>query len=292
MEPRRRRFARFEGVRSDYRRTYQNAAGAEAGHIRLGPAQSARVSLSKILLQHLGAAGARIQTKAAGDTRDLSFRDLDNYALINETKIQAETSPVLSGQYVLKPAETAVFKYILTGVDDSALDMAKPETSQPMRQAAQLELLDRQIRDLDQEIAAADHDQDELEKLDSSLEEQLAESFQVQEEAESDYRELTGRRRRLRLEHEDAQDRIAEIDTLLARFTLLEQHYGSDQDRLAAIIEAELSSRLGMGKFARFAEPIPRTTDRHLPVMVTSTRSSRRPGPRPPICSAAPPNSS
>ena len=26
-------------------------------------------------------------------------------------------------QYILKPAETAVFKYILTGVDDSALDV-------------------------------------------------------------------------------------------------------------------------------------------------------------------------
>jgi hypothetical protein len=44
---------------------------------------------------------------------------------------------------MLKAVETAVFKYVLTGVDDSALDMAKPETSQPMRQAAQLELLDR-----------------------------------------------------------------------------------------------------------------------------------------------------
>lgn len=199
---------------------------------------SAKVSLSKILLEQLGAAGARIQTKAAGATRDLSFRDLDSYALINETKIQAETSPVLSGQYILKPAETAVFKYILTGVDDSALDVAKPEPSQPMRQAAQLELLDQQIRNLDQEIAAADHDKEELEKLDSSLDVELAESFQVQEETESDYRELTGHRRRLRREHEEAQDRIAEIDTLLARFSLLEQHYGSDQDRLAAIIEA------------------------------------------------------
>jgi hypothetical protein len=32
---------------------------------------------------------------------------------------------------------------VLTGVDDSALDLAKPDTSRPMRQAAQLELLDQ-----------------------------------------------------------------------------------------------------------------------------------------------------
>jgi hypothetical protein len=209
---------------------------------------SAKVSLSKILLEQLGAAGARIQTKAAGETRDLSFRDLDMYALVNETKIQAGTSPVLSGQYVLKTAETAIFKYVLTGVDDSALDMAKPETSQPMRQAAQLELLDQQIRELDQEITAADQDQEELERLDSSLDVELAETFQVQEEAESDYRELTGRRRGLRREYENIQDRMAEIDTLQARFSLLQQHYGSDQDRLAAVIEAGILFSLEEGE--------------------------------------------
>jgi hypothetical protein len=93
-----------------------------------------------MLLEQLGAAGARVQTKAAGDTKDLSFRDLGDYALIEEAKIQARTSPVLTGQYNLKTPETAVFKYVLTGVDDSALDMAKPETSQPVRQAVQLEL--------------------------------------------------------------------------------------------------------------------------------------------------------
>ena len=42
----------------------------------------------------------------------------------------------------------------------------------------------------------------------------------------------------MRREYIDIEDRVAEIDTLLARFNLLEQHYGSDQDRLAAVIEA------------------------------------------------------
>jgi DNA repair exonuclease SbcCD ATPase subunit len=127
---------------------------------------------------------------------------------------------------------------VLTGVDDSALDLAKPETTQLLRQATQLELLDHQIREIDHEIAAADDDQEELERLDSSLDAELAESFQVQEETESDYRELTGRRRQLRREYVEIEDRVPEIDTLLARFRLLEQHYGSDQDRLAAVIEA------------------------------------------------------
>lgn len=209
----------------------------------LSARSSARASLSKFLLTQLRggnvvASNARIRTNAAGQTRDLSFRELGIYALINETKIQAPTSPILTGQYVTKTAETSVFKFVLTGVDDAALDIGKADSSQRLRQAAQLELIDQQIRDLDQEIAAADHDRDELEKLESSIDSELAESFQVQEETETDYRELTRRRRVLRTELENAHDRVAEIDTLQARFGLLEQHYGSDQDRLAAIIEA------------------------------------------------------
>jgi hypothetical protein len=42
----------------------------------------------------------------------------------------------------------------------------------------------------------------------------------------------------MRREYVDIEDRVAEIDTLLARFRLLQQHYGSDQARLAAMIEA------------------------------------------------------
>jgi hypothetical protein len=75
----------------------------------------------------------------------VSFRDLVRLSLVNETKIQDTLSPVLSGQYVTKTAETSVFKYMLTGVDDSAIDLAKSDPAQPARQAAQLELLDRQL---------------------------------------------------------------------------------------------------------------------------------------------------
>jgi hypothetical protein len=199
---------------------------------------SANVSLSKILLAQLGAADKRVQTNAAGATRDLSYRDLERFAIVNETKIQEGTSPVLTGQYTSKTAETSVFKFLLTGIDDSALDLAKPDANRPLRQAAQLELLDRQIRELDQEINEADQDHEELQQLNLTLDTELATSFSVQEEAERDYRALTTQRRQLRREHEEIRDRIDEIDTLQARFDLLDQHYSSDQERLASAIEA------------------------------------------------------
>jgi hypothetical protein len=199
---------------------------------------SAKSSLSKMLLEQLGAGGVRIRTDAAGKTRDLSFRDLERHALINEAKIQQPLSPIVSGQYVTKTAETSVFKYMLTGVDDSALDLAKPDDRQPLRQAAQLELLDRQVRDIEHEITEANQDHEELMRLGQEIDEQLTRTFQVQESTESGYRELTENRRELRQEHELIQDRLAEIDTLRARFELLAEHYKSDGQRLASIVEA------------------------------------------------------
>ena len=206
------------------------------------------ISLSKILLAQLGAADKRVQTNASGATRELSYRDLERFAIVNETKIQEGTSPILTGQYVSKTAETSVFKYLLTGVDDSALDMAKPDATRPLRQAAQLELLDQQIRELDRGIAEADQDHEELQQLDLSLDNELAQSFSVQEEAERDYRSLTTQRRQLRREYEQVHDRMDEIDTLQARFGLLEQHYSSDQERLASAIEAGTLFALEEGK--------------------------------------------
>lgn len=199
---------------------------------------SAKVSLSRLLLAQLGAADKRVQTNASGSTRDLSYRDLERFSIVNETKIQEPMSPVLTGQVIFKTAETSVFKFLLTGVDDSALDLAKPDDSRPMRQAAQLELLDQQIREVEREIAEADQDHEDLQQLDLTLTDELAQSFSVQEEAERDYRALTIRRRELRREHEGIRDRIDEIDTLRARFDLLDQHYASDQERLESAIEA------------------------------------------------------
>ncbi|PDS31475.1 ATP-binding protein [Rhizobium phaseoli] len=198
----------------------------------------AQNSLSRLLLAQVGAANARVRTDASGKTRDLSFRDLERHAFVSETKIQDVSSPVLSGQFVAKTAETSVFKYMLTGVDDSALDAAKTSAEQPMRQAAQLELLDKQIRDAEREIEEADQDHEELLQQDSALDVELSQTFSVQESTEATYRELTSNRLELRREYETLQDRVGEIDTLTERFKLLAEHYRSDEVRLASIVEA------------------------------------------------------
>lgn len=210
---------------------------AASDGVSISARHPSKTSLSKMLLAILGAEGRRVRTNAAGTTRDLSFRDLNRLSTVDEAKIQSLTSPVLTGQHVSRTAETSVFKYLLTGVDDSALDLAKPDPNQPMRQAAQMEVLDKQIRDVEHELSEEVQDQEELIEFDRKLDEELKEQFDVQEVAESTYRVLTSDRRELRSAYDTIQDRIREIGTLSERFSLLFEHYRSDQRRLAAIAE-------------------------------------------------------
>jgi hypothetical protein len=204
----------------------------------LSAQHNARKSLSKFLLEDVGAQARKIRTDAKGKTRELSFRDLLRLSIVDETDIQKKASPVLTGQFVTKTPELSVFKYVLMGVDDSALDIAQRDENKELRQAAQLELIDRQIRELDKEIEESSVDLEELRKNDEQIDAQLEKNFDVQERSEVTYRALLARRRQLRSSYDDETSRSREIQTLLRRFELLKKHYESDKRRLTSIQEA------------------------------------------------------
>jgi len=215
----------------------RNKPRAEDGE-NLSVRHGAKKSLSKFLLRMIGAEGARIRVNAKGLTRDLSFRDLSRHVLINETKIQSVESPIQFGQYMDRTAEMSTFKYLVSGVDDAALAVTKTATDVVTRTAAQLELIDRLVSELDREIDELDADPDELQSQEQAIDQQLNQQFSVQENTEATYRTLSDRQRSLRDSRDRYVDRMDDVRTLLARFSLLSEHYASDIKRLEAIREA------------------------------------------------------
>jgi hypothetical protein len=204
----------------------------------LGASHRAAKSLSKFLLEVVGMQGVRLRRNVRGDLQDLSFRNLAHLVLIPEGKIQSETSPVETGQYVTKTAEFSLFKYLLTGLDDSSIQIADRHQRDRNRIAAQLELLDAQIGEAEQAVKAVAEDREDLGARRSRLEETMDAALRAWDETSVDYRDLAGRRRELRTRRDGAVDRRDEINLLLARFGLLAQHYESDLSRLRAIEEA------------------------------------------------------
>ena len=75
---------------------------------------------------------------------------------------------------------------------------------------------------------------DQLDRLDATMEAQ-SEQLSI---SESTFRQYAVDRRDIARRVEDARNRLAEVTSLLDRFTLLNSHYTSDIARLKAIEEA------------------------------------------------------
>jgi hypothetical protein len=211
--------------------------GGGVGEV-LGATHRAANSLSKFLLNVVGMIGVRLRRNAKGDLQDLSFMNIAHLVIIPEGKIQSEVSPVETGQYTSKTIEFSIFKYLLTAIDDSSLQIADRQHRDRAKIAAQLELLDAQIADAEQAVTSLAEEREDLGERHERLEETVDAALRAWSEASVDYRSLAARRRVLRTHRDEYLDRQDEIDLLLARFALLAQQYESDLSRLAAIEEA------------------------------------------------------
>ncbi|WP_425488242.1 hypothetical protein [Microvirga mediterraneensis] len=203
-------------------------------------------NLSTFLLAKVGLDHKRLRKNKRNDTQSLSIRNLARLLIINEEEIIQKRSPLSDGNYVADTPNTALFKLLLTGVDDSALASASRRTPEEQSRDAQIDLLDQLIteyRGRVKELAGPPAElESQLGRLDKTMyahSEQLAVS-------EAQFREAANRRRELLKRLEEGNNRLAEMNSTVSRFVLLDTHYSSDIERLRGIQEAgSLFSALG-----------------------------------------------
>jgi hypothetical protein len=99
-------------------------------------------NVSQFLLNEIGLRGKLIAENASGSKRPLSFRDIVRFCMVDETSIQSEASPALSGQHASASAERRVFQLLLTGTDDSALQEVIGQGDFRVSKAAKVELVE------------------------------------------------------------------------------------------------------------------------------------------------------
>ena len=202
-------------------------------------------TVSHFLLGATGLTGKKVRTNQQGKTRPLSFRDIARLVLVNETSVIAERSPIFSGHRMSQTAESSVFRFLLTGIDDSSViakeDVKVAKGRREGKSEVIKELLQKaraQVGDLN-----ADGDETELREQLTRLEASLDEASQAVAAEQQSAATLEGARR-------DAWERLREVDSRLVvlaelqeRFRLLQEQYASDLRRLESISEAGL--RLG-----------------------------------------------
>ena len=160
--------------------------------------------------------------------------------IVNERDIQREASPYISEQYTSITVDKSRLRFLLTGVDDSKLIPEEKERAVISRQA-RLQLLSEFIEESESRIPSlgdGENVQGEMEAQLTRLAQSLDLERQVLSSSEAQYREALRVRNELRSNYAAAEDRLAEISEMLARFSLLEKQYSTDLMRLENISEA------------------------------------------------------
>lgn len=202
-------------------------------------------NLSQFLLEKIGLANRQIVTDMHGKKRSLSFRDLARYCLVDESAIQSETSPALSGQYQSVTAERSVFRMLITGADDSAVvPVVNPKTFR-VATTGKVEMLDEMITSIDEEITADFPEPDKLGEQEEQLEEVWQAAQSELEAARDEFRSTLAAKAELASQIMRLRQRRDEIAINVGRFEQLRAVYRSDVQRLEALEEAGFLLSLG-----------------------------------------------
>ncbi|MDP2452383.1 MAG: AAA family ATPase [Polaromonas sp.] len=221
------------------------STGKADQHLSAKHSAADKDSLSQYLLSLARLAEKKVRTNKQGKTREVSFRDLARLILVDEETIISKTSPILSGQYTAGTAESAVFRLLLTGVDDSSLISSEDPKVAKGRQAGKVEMLDLLLNQtkgrmaemqLPGDVQAWQSQLAEIETLFETAQKALAVEQQNAAQLEGERRAELSRLRQL-------ESKSGVLRELQRRFTLLEQQYLSDLRRLESIAEA--GARLG-----------------------------------------------
>lgn len=197
-------------------------------------------TVSQFYLDKLGLSGTVLRQKKSA-TQNLTIRTLANLVLVSETRIIAERSPILSGQFTGATPEKSLFKFVLSGVDDSALITYVTDAKAAEENLARLTAGQSLLEDRRQLLKERGVDESSLRTRLVELEGKMVLVRSDTGEADADLLTVRRRIRRIADTRDLAERRIGELDTMLGRFNLLDAHYVSDLARLQAIAEAASS---------------------------------------------------
>lgn len=195
-------------------------------------------NLSNYLLRSLDIEGRELARDKSGTKKPLSFRDIVRFCITDETAIQSETSPVESGDKILQQVERNAFKYLLTGVDDSALITQEKPQEFRTGKSAQLRFITEMLAQIEIEIAEDFPDIDQLDELQESVEDELNAVELDIVAARGSVRAALERKRLLTNQLNSDQQRVSDIAITLENFDQLQRVYTSDIARLEALEEA------------------------------------------------------
>jgi hypothetical protein len=194
-------------------------------------------SLSGFLLAELGVGTKEIARTLTGDKNAFTFRHYAAFVYTEETNMMGEWSPIRISDRSGETFDKNVLKFILTGVDDSAVLTTQNPESQRTANLGKVEIINEMIAaaegEWEQDYPGDPDLGDQADKQSASI----RDLQQVMADRQSLLDDLRLDRRSKMESLRDAQERRTEISLSLERFALLKSVYESDLQRLASLEE-------------------------------------------------------
>jgi len=192
-------------------------------------------TISAFLLKLNNLSGKKIRTNKSGKTRQVSYRDIVKFSMVNETRITTEDSIVVHNERD-KTIESSVLKLIATGKDDSSI-IAPLSPNQIANRKGKLEMLKKFISDNTNELKAFKTEPSIILKETNSIIEKLSEKHST---LQKQFNKIENKRKEdLNILYKK-QSRKRVIDELYKRSNLLKLHYHSDISRLKSTTETSM----------------------------------------------------
>ncbi len=194
-------------------------------------------NISRFLLGTIGLDGRQVRKNIRNATDSLSFRNVAHLCVVDETQMQAETPPALTGNYVTKTKEVSVLKMFLQDDDDSGLVEVESKSELAKLSSAKIDVVERLLRDLEARLAddpEASELRDQLARLNSTIAEQSSSISGLVEARSTVSSELRAQQH----EFSDLEAEWGDTAALQSRFNILSQKYDSDLARLDTVREA------------------------------------------------------
>lgn len=194
-------------------------------------------NLSARILSLLGLGRPRLRRDKDMNTVSFTVRNLALLSIVQEDRIIGNLSPVLTANKANNTVEKSAFKYVLTGVDDSALVAIREAKQTQAKLVSNRNALEALIEDRQSKLPSAE----QLDRLRDQLrriEQRIASIGEDVADDERQHNEASDRFRLLDRFVQTTRRRKSEIDGLLQRFVLLDEHYELDLQRLEAIAQS------------------------------------------------------
>lgn len=198
---------------------------------------ASRTNISRFLLGSIGLDERKVRKNIHNATDSLSFRNVAHLCVVDETQMQAETPPALTGNYVTKTKEISVLKMFLQDEDDSSLIEVESKSELAKLSSAKVDVVERLLNEIEARLADAPEAselRDQLVRLNGSIDEESSSISGLVEARSTVSSDLRARQQEL----SELETEWGDTAALQNRFNILRQKYYSDLARLDTVREA------------------------------------------------------